>query len=69
MNLLNLGYRYVALLFLGVVELVCVILLVQTPTEPRIAQTTDPIIIVIAIVGAGIIVILASIMWKLKPWK
>ena len=69
MNLLNLGYRNIALLILCIVELVCVIVLLQTPPAAGIAQSTNPIIITIAIVGAGIIAILASIMWKLKPWK
>ncbi|MCK4566890.1 MAG: hypothetical protein KAU48_06235 [Candidatus Thorarchaeota archaeon] len=69
MNSLNLGYRNVALLLLCFVGLIYVLLLIQTPTTAGIAQPTDSIIITIAIVGAGIIAILASIMWKLKPWK
>jgi len=69
MNLLSSGYRNVALLFFGLVGLFYVLLLVQPPATAGIAQPTDSIIITIAIVGAGIIAILASIMWKLKPWK
>jgi len=66
---MNLGYRNVALLILCIVELVCIVVLLQTPPAAGIAQSTDPIIITIVLVGAGIIAILASIMWKLKPWK
>jgi len=69
MNLLSPGYRNLGLLFFGLAGLFYVLLLVQPPTTPGIAQATDPIIITIAIVGAGIIAILASVMWKLKPWK